>query len=116
MQSVFRCYASWVLPSQNSEIRSAFSIACAKVQYSPKIKAETNDMAMLRLLARDSGAYSVMPSVVVRDEVANGLLHIQQSLPDAYEHFYAVTLAKKKVPPIVQSIIDNAKVDANLSS
>lgn len=101
--------ASWVLPSQNSEIRSAFSIACAKVQYAPKIKAETNDMAMLRLLARDSGAFSVMPSVVVRDEVANGLLHVQQSLPDAYEHFYAVTLAKKKVPPHVQNIIDNAK-------
>jgi LysR family transcriptional activator of nhaA len=68
-------------------------------------------MAMLRLLARDSGAYSVMPSVVVRDEVANGLLYVQQSLPDAYEHFYAVTLAKKKVTPQVQRLIDNAKSD-----
>ncbi len=103
--------ASWVLPSQNSEIRSAFSIACARAQYTPNVKAETNDMAMLRLLARDSGAYSVMPSVVVRDEVANGLLYVQQSLPDAYEHFYAVTLAKKKVTPQVQRLINNAKSD-----
>jgi LysR family transcriptional activator of nhaA len=101
--------ATWVLPSQNSEIRSAFSIACAKFQYTPKIKAETNDMAMLRLLARDSGAFSVMPEVVVRDEIANGLLHIQQSLPDAYEHFYAVTLSKKRVSPHVQQLIEQTK-------
>lgn len=100
---------SWVLPAVNSEIRSAFSIACAKHQYTPKIKAETNDMAMLRLLARDSGAFSVMPAVVVRDEIANEMLHIQQSLPNAYEHFYAVTLSRQRVNPQLQQLIEHVK-------
>ena len=101
--------ASWVLPSRNSEIRSAFTVLCAKHQYHPTIKAETDDMAMLRLLARDSGAYSVLPEVVVRDEIAQGTLHVHQSLPDAYEHFYAVTLAQKPISANVHALIENMR-------
>lgn len=99
----------WVLPSRNSEVRSAFTVLCAKHQYDPDIKAETDDMAMLRLLARDSGAYSVLPEVVVRDEIAQGTLFVQQQLPGAFEHFYAVTLAQKALSDEVQSLIDSAK-------
>ena len=101
--------ARWVLPSKNSEIRSAFTVLCAKHQYHPTIKAETDDMAMLRLLARDSGAYSVLPEVVVRDEIAQGTLHVHQTLPDAFEHFYAVTLAQRAIPANVQALIDNLR-------
>ncbi|MBN8431432.1 LysR family transcriptional regulator [Microbulbifer salipaludis] len=101
--------AHWVLPSKNSEVRSAFTVLCAKHQYHPSIKAETDDMAMLRLLARDSGAYSVLPEVVVRDEIAQGTLHVHQSLPDAYEHFYAVTLASKAIPENVQNLIEKVR-------
>lgn len=100
---------SWVVPTRSSEIRSAFTIACAKHQYEPKIKAETDDMAMLRLLARDSGAFSVLPAVVVRDEINQGNLHVQESLPGAYEHFYAVTLANKSTPAHIQHLIDTMK-------
>lgn len=101
--------ASWVLPSKSSEIRSAFTVLCAKHQYHPTIKAETDDMAMLRLLARDSGAYAVLPEVVVRDEIAQSSLHVHQILPDAYEHFYAVTLAQRQMPAKVQLLIDNVR-------
>lgn len=101
----------WVVPTANSEIRSAFTIACTQHQYQPIIKAETDDMAMLRLLARDTGAYAVLPEVVVRDEISSGNLSVQQRIPGAYEHFYAVTLAKKTTPMVVQSLIEKMKTD-----
>ncbi|MEW9797056.1 LysR family transcriptional regulator [Alteromonas sp. CYL-A6] len=104
--------ATWVVPSRNSEIRSAFTVLCAKHQYEPNIKAETDDMAMLRLLARDSGAFAVLPEVVVRDEIANSQLYVQQNLPGAFEHFYAVTLAKKTIPDHIQALIDHVRASS----
>ena len=87
--------AQWVLPAKTSAIRDSFNALCARWQYQPKIKAEADDMAMLRLLARDSGALSVLPSVVVKDEIEQGLLVEYQRLPDAFEHFYAITAQRK---------------------
>lgn len=88
----------WVLPSKHTEIRKLFNALCATWQYTPDVQAETDDMAMLRLLARDSGALAVLPEVVVKDEIAQGKLCVYQELPNAYEHFYAITIDKKFLP------------------
>ena len=39
----------------------------------PRISAEVDDMAMLRLLARDSGSLALVPEVVVQDELREHL-------------------------------------------
>ncbi|MEK9826000.1 MAG: LysR family transcriptional regulator [Methylotenera sp.] len=85
---------SWVLPTADSPIRNAFDGLCALHQVEPRVIAEANDMAMLRLLARDSRALTVMPAVVVKDELKNGALKRYAELPDIYENFYAVTIKK----------------------
>lgn len=85
---------SWILPSVESPIRAGFDGLCALHQMEPKIIAETNDMAMLRLLARDNMALTVMPEVVVKDELKHGLLKSYAQLPEIYENFYAVTIKK----------------------
>ncbi|MBB1291592.1 MULTISPECIES: LysR family transcriptional regulator [Pseudoalteromonas] len=97
--------AQWVLPSKTSAIRDSFNALCARWQYKPEIKAEADDMAMLRLLARDSGALSVLPSVVVKDEIEQGVLIEYQRLPDAYEHFYAITAQRKFVPDSLKQLL-----------
>ena len=97
--------AQWVLPAKTSAIRDSFNALCARWQYQPKIKAEADDMAMLRLLARDSGALSVLPSVVVKDEIEQCLLVEYQRLPDAFEHFYAITAQRKFVQDILKSLL-----------
>lgn len=85
---------SWILPAADSPIRAAFDGLCALYQIEPKIVAEANDMAMLRLLARDSKALTVMPEVVVKDELREGKLKAYSQLPEVYENFYAVTVKK----------------------
>lgn len=85
---------NWILPSAESPIRAAFDGLCALHQMEPRIIAEANDMAMLRLLARDSRALTVMPEVVVKDELRNGTLKAYAQLPEVYENFYAVTVKK----------------------
>jgi LysR family transcriptional activator of nhaA len=60
---------------------------------------------MLRLLARDSGALAVLPSVVVRDEIQNGTLVEYMTLPNLYEHFYAITVKRQYVPAVVRRLL-----------
>lgn len=85
---------NWILPNQDSPIRAAFDGLCALHHIEPHIVAEANDMAMLRLLARDSQALTVMPEVVVKDELRNGVLKSFTQLDGIFENFYAVTIKK----------------------
>jgi LysR family transcriptional regulator, transcriptional activator of nhaA len=97
--------SDWVLPVATSPIRAAFDGLCAQFQFQPNIVAEADDMAMLRLLARDSKALAVMPNVVVKDEIANGYLKSYTVLPNIYESFYAVTVSKHLPNMLVSDLI-----------
>jgi LysR family transcriptional activator of nhaA len=57
--------------------------------------AEVDDMAMMRLLTRDSGHFAVLPPVVVRDELRNGVLKDYGALPGVYEEFYAIRIKRQ---------------------
>lgn len=98
----------WVLPVSESPIRSGFDSFCSLQQFQPEILAEADDMAMLRLLARDTGAIAVMPEVVVKDELKQGTLVRYLILPNLYENFYAVTIKRHHTNFLVNELIANA--------
>ncbi|WP_237065517.1 LysR family transcriptional regulator [Microbulbifer guangxiensis] len=99
----------WLLPGLRSEMRQAFDAFCSLWQFDPQIQAEVDDMAMLRLLARDSGSVAVMPSVVVRDELASGKLAVYFKLPDVYEHFYAITVNRRLQPDALDLLLSQQR-------
>lgn len=98
----------WVLPAEGSELRRAFEGFCALHQYQPDLLGEADDMAMLRLLARDSRALTVLPKVVVKDEIAQGTLVEYMTLPNIYENFYAVTVRRQYVPALLGELLKAA--------
>lgn len=83
--------ARLLLPGPSSEIRSQFDLLMGQLGVKVDVGAEVDDMAMLRLLARDSGALALVPEVVVQDELHNGTLETYWVLEDIVEHFYAIT-------------------------
>lgn len=95
----------WVLPPENVALRSAFDMLSAEYDWRPSIVAEADDMAMLRLLARDSGALAVIPEVVVKDELSDGQLVCYLQLPNVYEDFYAITLKRPFQHPTVLKLL-----------
>ncbi|MGO1297622.1 MAG: LysR family transcriptional regulator [Vibrio sp.] len=95
----------WVLPYGENPLRAAFNSFSAQYHLKPIIVAESDDMAMLRLLTRDTGALAVMPEVVVKDELDNGSLKRYMLLPDVYESFYSVTVKRKVVHPKLDSLL-----------
>lgn len=95
----------WILPTGITEIRSGFNAYCSAVGYNPDVIGEADDMAMLRLLVRDSGAVTALPPVVVKDEISSGLLAEYQLLPNVFENFYAITIRRTYVPDIVKRLL-----------
>jgi LysR family transcriptional activator of nhaA len=95
-----------ILPSRDSEVRSGFDVLCERHGLRPVIVAEVDDMALLRLLARDLQAVALVPAVVVRDELKSGKLHEYCAVPDLYEEFFAVSVRRQYQHPLVRAMLD----------
>ncbi len=94
-----------VLPSPDNDLRTAFDAMCAQADVSVTVVAEVDDMALLRLLARDGRALTLLPSVVVRDELELGLLQEHCVLKGVYEHFYAIVAVRRFPHPRIASLL-----------
>ncbi len=86
-----------LLPSLDSEIRLAFDRVLELAGIRPIILAEVDDMAMLRLLAREREGVTLVPPVVVRDELDAGTLVEYCRIPGVTESFYAI-VKKRRFP------------------
>lgn len=97
--------AQLVLPTRDNEVRTRFDALCEQNGVRPLVVAEVDDMAMLRLLARDLKAIALAPAVVVRDELKSGRLHEYCAVPDLYEEFYAITVRRKFRHPLLRHLL-----------
>lgn len=95
-----------IVPSAKSEIRVRFDLMCEQLGIQPRIHAEVDDMAMLRLLARDSGSLAVLPAIVVKDELDRGVLQLYAAVPGVEETFYAITVRKRFETRRLQALFD----------
>ncbi|MEO9228010.1 MAG: LysR family transcriptional regulator [Devosia sp.] len=84
-----------LLPSLESDIRVAFDQLLDLAGIRPIILAEVDDMAMLRLLAREREGVTLVPAIVVRDELETGVLVEHCRIPQLTESFYAVTQRRR---------------------
>lgn len=94
-----------VLPSHASDIRPSFDVLCSRLGVRYQLQAEVDDMALLRLLARDTDALAVVPTVVVRDELRERKLQQYCVLPDLFETFYAITVPRRFEPPLLKTLL-----------
>ena len=86
-----------LLPSLDSDIRVAFDRMLELAGIRPIILAEVDDMAMLRLLARERDGVTLVPPIVVRDELKAGTLIEHCRVPGVTEKFYAI-MQKRRFP------------------
>jgi LysR family transcriptional activator of nhaA len=86
-----------LLPSLDSDIRLGFDRLLDLAGIRPIILAEVDDMAMLRLLAREREGVTLVPPIVVRDELDTGILVEHCRIPQLTERFYAI-LQNRRFP------------------
>ncbi|MFW5641570.1 MAG: LysR family transcriptional regulator [Roseicyclus sp.] len=87
--------APLVLPAEGSAVRADFDRLVAREGLSPRIAAEADDMAMLRLLVREDAGLGLVPPIVVQDELQGGVLVEALRLPDLHEAFWAITVPRR---------------------
>lgn len=95
------------LPGPRSALRSQFDALCASANVVPRLRAEVDDMAMLRLIARDSGWLTVLPEVVVQDELRTGVLVKVGHSGLLQERFYAITAPHRHRSELLESLMAN---------
>lgn len=95
-----------LLPGHSSDIRTQFDVLCEELELTVNVFAEVDDMAMLRLLTRDSGSVALIPPVVVQDELKSGVLEEYCVVPDVHENFYAVTTERQFEPTLLRVLLD----------
>ncbi len=100
--------APLVLPGRGSAVRSAFDALLGRAGVRPNILAEVDDMAMLRLMARESHGLTLVPSVVVVDELKSGVLVERYRLKDIREQFFAITQRRRFPNPLVSELLGSS--------
>lgn len=103
-----------ILPTPENNIRVAFDALVDRLGVRPQIAAEVDDMAMIRLLAREGLGLAVVPPIVITDELASGVLVEAARMPDLTETFYAVTVARRFPNPLVRELLAAGTPDSLL--
>ncbi|MBS0410333.1 MAG: LysR family transcriptional regulator [Proteobacteria bacterium] len=94
-----------LLPSEGGEVRSAFDRLVDLAGIRPIIMAEVDDMAMLRLLARERQACALVPPIVVRDELKSGVLVELHRIEALAERFYAILQDRRFPNPLLAPLL-----------
>lgn len=97
-----------ILPASGSALRAAIDAMFDGFSILPRIVAEADDMAMLRLLARSGAGLAVIPPIVVQDELASGRLVELAKLDGLSETFFAVTLRRRFPNPLIRDALEAA--------
>ncbi len=101
--------APLIVPTIENHIRGEFDAFAERLGVTPKIAAEVDDMAMVRLLAREGLGMAVAPPIVVRDELALGDLKEFGPLPGLKETFYAITPTRRFPNALVKELMAGAR-------
>ena len=96
------------LPGPRHALRAQFDALCAAAGVTPRLRAEVDDMAMLRLIARDSGWLTVLPEVVVQDELRAGILVVVGQSSALQERFYAITTPHRHRIEVLEQLLARA--------
>lgn len=94
-----------ILPTAETGLRAAFDALVTRIGVDLTIAAEADDMAMIRLLAREDAGLAIIPPIVVRDELRSGLLVEAATLDGISESFLAVTLQRRFPNPLLLELL-----------
>lgn len=94
-----------LLPSLDSNLRAAFDLILERHKIRPIIAAEIDDMAMIRLLAREGAGIALVPPVVVAGELERGQLVELHRFTEIKESFYAISPSRRFPNALVEEIL-----------
>lgn len=109
-----------LLPTRQSHVRADFDMLLAEAGIEPELRAEVDDMALLRLLALSGHGLALVPAIVVERELQGRELRTLIRVPKLAERFYAITLRRRFGGALIEQAVaefrNRLKAVASLSS
>ncbi|MFT6558479.1 LysR family transcriptional regulator [Sneathiella sp.] len=93
-----------LLPTRSSGLRRGIDALINRLGVTPQIAAEIDDMAMMRLMAREGAGIAAIPPIVVKDELEAGTLLEIEQLPGISETFFAISLERRFPNPLIKTL------------
>lgn len=93
-----------ILPTDGA-IRAGLQALAQRLDVVPRVVADVDDMAMVRLLAREGVGLAVAPAVVLADEIASGRLASAPFDLPIRTRFYAVTIRRRFPHPALADLL-----------
>lgn len=97
------------LPSVRSAARIEFDALLVRAGVEPKIQAEVDDMALLRLLALSGAGLALVPEIGVKFELEDKRLLRIEKVKNLKERFYAITAKRTRLPEPIIQLIESGK-------
>lgn len=105
-----------IVPTMENSLRIGFDALCERLGIQPRLRAEVDDMALIRILVRADMGLAVIPSIVVRDEIASGMLVEFAALGGLVESFYAITVKSRFPNPLLHTLLENMERETVLEA
>lgn len=96
-----------LLPTRQSHLRADFDQLLAEARVEPDVRAEVDDMALLRLLALSGHGLALVPGIVVERELKSRQLRTLLRVPKLAERFYAITLRRRFGNALVEQAVND---------
>lgn len=83
------------LPSHQSSVRADFDLLLENAGVQPEVRAEVDDMALLRLLALSGHGLALVSKIVVERELQSRQIGCMQPVPGLVEKYYALAARRR---------------------
>lgn len=95
------------LPTRQTRLREDFDLLLAEAGIQPDLRAEVDDMALLRLLALSGEGLALTPAIVVEHELHAARLRQVLPTPGLAERFYAITVRRRLADPWLGAVVSD---------
>jgi LysR family transcriptional regulator, transcriptional activator of nhaA len=98
-----------LLPTENTALRRSLEKWFQQRQIRPRVIAEFEDAALMKVMAVDEKGFAPIPTVVAEEAITRYRLQKIGATQECTEQFYAITAERKIVHPAAVAITENAQ-------
>lgn len=105
-----------LLPSGNTALRQSLEKWFHAAEIRPRLIAEFDDVALMKVAALDGLGFFALPTLVVKEAVACYGFQVIGRIEDCRQQFYAISVERKLTHPAVVAITSRARAALSGSS
>ncbi|MDD3178823.1 MAG: transcriptional activator NhaR [Opitutaceae bacterium] len=102
-------HAAALLPAENTALRRSLENWFRSLRIEPRVIAEFEDAALMKVMAANGEGFVPIPTVVVREAVSRYGLRVIGATDRCRDEFYAITAERKITHPLVSLVTEKAQ-------